>query len=290
MMEDVPRGCPLRSTLAGGDCLDLAVGIDVGFSEAKRSTGVAIVERATRQVAPGSSIIVDTAVAASAYLDSELSRLQPRSATFGVDGPFAPATSGSKVRHVERFFMSGPFASSAMPGLRLSPAPTGHNSVFLRQTRAVLAVIAKNGYAISRFIGTALVGAAIEIFPTLYMASLLPPHPYSGSRSQHTDDLWNRLTVSSLHPFLVPYLQVISAAAALPRSLQHDASMAALCAIAADVTAANPVGTSKGAATFIGEPAEHGFILPPRTCVDSQFAAMLTQHWNSRGGPPLWWA
>ena len=273
-----------------GDCLDLAVGIDVGFSGAKRSTGVAIVDRATRQVAPGSSIIVDTAVAASAYLDSELSRLQPRSATFCVDGPFAPAASGRKVRHVERFFMSGPFASSAKPGLRLSPAPTDRNSAFLRQTRVVLAAIGKRGYALSRFTGTALVGAAIEIFPTLYMASLLPPHPYFGSRSQHTDDLWNRLTVSTLHPFLVPYLQVISAAGALPRSLQHDASMAALCAIAADVTAANPVGTSSSGAIFIGEPAEHGFILPPSICIDPQFFAMLTQHWNNRGAPPLCWA
>ncbi|MBI1948969.1 MAG: hypothetical protein HYS27_24995 [Deltaproteobacteria bacterium] len=289
-MKGVPGRCRPCTTFAAEVCLDLAIGIDVGFSASRRSTGVAIIDRATRQLAAGSSIVVDTAAGALTQLGASLSRLKPARVIFCVDGPFAPANLGGTARLVERFFMSGPFASAAVPRLRLSPAPTGLNSAFLGQTLDVLARLRALGYTPSVFTGSTLIGDALEIFPTIFMASLLGPHAYIGTRNRHTDDLWERLTLPSVHAFFQPYEPVVAAVAAQPRLAQHDARMAALCAIAADVTASNPVGAGQAAATFIGEPSEHGFIMPSRASMNPQFLAMLSNHWKARGGAPLCWA
>lgn len=109
----------------GGACasisaLELAIGIDVGFSANKRSTGVIIMDRATKAVASGSRPVVAKAAQAIKFLQGELRRLKPSSFTTMVDGSFACAADGANARAVERFFSCGPFASvPSGEGLRL---------------------------------------------------------------------------------------------------------------------------------------------------------------------------
>ena len=100
--------------------IDLAVGIDVGFAANRRSTGVVLLDRRTKALARDP--VVETASKAAAFVCSEIGRLKPLTVTACVDGSFAPALPGTKVRLVERSFMSGPFSSGG--GLRLCPAAT----------------------------------------------------------------------------------------------------------------------------------------------------------------------
>lgn len=274
--------------------MDLAIGIDVGFSASKRSTGIAIIDRQTKDVASGSRLLVDTASNATAFVCSELARLKPTSVTACVDGSFAPALPGTKVRLVERFFMSGPFSSGA--GLRLSPAPTPAGSRFLATTVTILAALRALGLGSMTVSGANVTGDVVEIFPTMFMAALLPPLAYTGTRSRHTDDLWLRLIgrgsppTGALHRSLAQYASLVRTVEGSARRDLHDLRTAAISAIAADWSA-GPAATSTKATMFIGESTELGFVLPHRPLCDPTFLALLSAHWTSRARslPRLVW-
>lgn len=106
-------------------------------------------------------------------------------------------TDGPVPREVNRFFASGPFASApsnSQPKLRLMPSPTRPGSPFLTRTRIIVDALVSAGHV--EMVADDLrpvSGAMAEIFPTLFMAAMLPPHPYLGKRADHTDDLWLRL-------------------------------------------------------------------------------------------------
>lgn len=275
--------------------VEIAVGIDVGFSEAKRSTGVVILDRATKALANGSVPVVGDADGALTFILSELRRLNSASATFCVDGSFAPGSHGAKARLVEQFFMRGPFASSAH--LRLSPWPTASGSRFLASTQRIVAGLEVAGNRRMELTSRAVRGNVVEIFPTIFMASLLPPHAYVGSRNRHSDELWlaligKRPVLGAVRvcPALSPYGSLIDAIEARPRGELHDVRAAAISAIAADWFAAAPPGSSEhDATTFIGHPAEMGFLLPALSVFDPDFLRMMKGHWASAGGPPLAW-
>lgn len=275
--------------------MDVAVGIDVGFSAAKRSTGVVILDRSTRTIADGSRIAVATAADALRFVRTELRRLEPTTVTFCVDGPFAAALPGSGARHVERFFARGPFASAASPRMRLSPAPTGQGSPFLAATSAIVDGLRAEGFQPATLANARLSGDIIEIFPTIFLGSLLPPHGYSGKRNAHTDDLWAKAigvnpagTAAAVRVGLFsPFDALISAVEAAPPADRHDARMAAVCAIAADAAAGRSSNVS--AIGFIGHPVEHGFVMPPRASIDAAFAKVMDDHWQRAGGAPLVW-
>jgi hypothetical protein len=274
--------------------MDLAIGIDVGFSASRRSTGVVILDRQTKDVASGSRPVVDTATLATAFVCSEIARLKPATVTACVDGSFAPALPGTKVRLVERFFMSGPFSSGS--GLRLSPAPTPAGSRFLATTVAILAALRAVGLSPMTVSATSVAGDVVEVFPTLFMAALLPPLAYLGTRSRHTDDLWLRLIghgptpTGALHPSLAPYAALVRTVESSARRDLHDLRTAAVSAIAADWFA-RPTVAGTATTMFIGEQTELGFVLPPRPSCDPTFLAMLSSHWTARAAalPGLVW-
>jgi hypothetical protein len=274
--------------------MDLAIGIDVGFSASKRSTGVVILDRQTKGVASGSKPIVDSATLATAFVCSEIARLKPSTVRACVDGSFAPAMPGTKVRLVERFFMSGPFSSRS--GLRLSPAPTPPSSLFLATTLKILAALRKMGLNSMTVSATSVIGDVVEIFPTLFMAALLPPVVYVGTRSHHTDELWLRLIgqgpapTGAIHPSLTRYAALVLTVESAARRDRHDLRTAAVSAIAADWFA-GPTVPGFGTTMFLGEPTELGFVLPSRSQCDPTFLAMLSSHWTARASslPGLVW-
>jgi hypothetical protein len=272
--------------------MDLAVGIDVGFSETRRSTGVVLLDRQTKALAQGSRPLVDTATSATSFVIAEVARLKPRSVTACVDGSFAAALPGTKVRLVERFFMSGPFGSAG--GLRLCPAPTPAGSRFLATTVTIVTALSTLGLATMGASATKVSGNVAEVFPTMFMAALLPPHTYAGSRSSHSDDLWVRLVgAGGRTPIaaLAPYGRIARLIESAPRRELHDVRTAALSAIAADWFAEAPPGSGPTATTFVGHPIELGFILPPRHLFAPAFLSMMQTHWNARAAslPGLAW-
>ncbi len=190
---------------------------------------------------------------------------------------------GTKVRSVERFFMSGPFASTPASGvrLRLSPAPTPVGSKFLASTRRFVDALRSLGFSTMSVSGSGLNGDVVEIFPTLFMAALLPPQAYTGSRSSHSDDLWLRLigrgpTPGAVRPALSPYATLFSLVEGSALRDRHDLRAAAISAIAADWYASQP------SVMFVGHATELGFVLPPRAVCDPAFLAVLSTHWQLR--------
>jgi len=232
---------------------------------------------------------------------AELQRLRPLNVTCVVDGPFAAATHPLKVRFIEKFFMTGPFAATPIRGganLRLMPAPTADTSKFLASTRLIVNALVAVGYPEMKMSAAGVAGDVLEIFPTLFMASLLPPHPYTGPRGQHTDDLWLKLVGRSTlngivrtHPSLRPYGSLISRVESSNSDELHDLRAAAISAIAAHWLAVAPPGCGEGnALMLIGHPVECGFLLPSRSACDPLFFAMLETHWLAAGGYGLVWA
>jgi hypothetical protein len=280
--------------------MDLAVGIDVGFTANGRSTGVVIMDRATKRLALGCKPLVSNTLDAAKYLTEQVSKLGPTSALFVVDGPFAAALAGTKARLVERFFASGPFGSNpakGWPPMRLMPGPTQVGSKFLASTRLIVDALLAAGHSHMSISANSVAGHVIEIFPTLFMGALLAPHSYNGGRTGHTDDLWLRLIgkeptdgSACIHRAVVPYVDLIASIEAAPKGDLHDLRTAAISAIAADWFAAGPPGSGTSDATiYIGHDTEFGFVFPPPVHFSPAFLMMLVKYWDGQNNTPLVW-
>ncbi len=280
--------------------MDLAIGVDIGYSPKRPSAAAAIIDQRTKTIAEGGEISFGRLPDVLGFILAELVRIAPRGVTTVIDGPFAGALAPSKARRIERLFMSGPFAAAPPgggPRLRLMPAPTAAGSKFLAQTRTVVDAIVSVEQLEARVSGSALLGSVVEIFPTVFMGALLPPHPYTGARRVHTDKLWRRLTgsleldrVLEASSALAPYMALIAEVDGGRPNELHDRRAAAICSIAADWFAASPPGDGGPSATmYIGHPAEGGFLLPPRALCNPTFLAMLDAHWLQRQAGDLFW-
>lgn len=274
----------------------IAVGVDVGFASRRTSAGLVVMDRDTKAVAVGTTPATLRLDELIAQLRKELAALPVTSASFVVDGPFAAALNG-RVRAVETFFQTGPFCSAppdGAPKLRLMPAPTGRDSIFLAATRKVVEALGALGFeqfSVTRSgDGTRWEwrGEVGETFPTMYMACLLEPHTYSGPRSTHSDDLWSKAALGSrdedgasapVVPFLLPYTSLIRQIERSPAE-RHDLRAAAVCAIAADGLAGSTSG--EPSSTFFGNEDEHGFLLPPAQAWNDKFREVVEIHWRRR--------
>jgi hypothetical protein len=280
--------------------MHLAIGVDVGYSANRRSTASVILDRDTKRLAEGSKLRVGGTAQVVEFVLAEIDRLQPLSVAAVVDGPFACAAPPAKARFIERFFGSGPFASVPAKGgasLRLMPGPTAAGSTFLASTRTVVDGLISVGRSEVVLSGSAVAGNIIEIFPTIFMAALLPPHEYVGKRGEHTDDLWLKLIgaipldgVAAARPVLAPYDRVIAAVEQAPWRDRHELRAAAISAIAADWFGGSPPGSGgEMPSVYITHPTEGGFLMPPRAFCDPRFLALIDAHRASSGIQNLIW-
>ncbi len=294
-----PLTTPASASFSLGG-MDLAVGIDVGFSAKRASSGAVIIDRASKTFAPGSAPRVGGLHEVVQFVVAEIDRLKPSSLVSAVDGPFAGAMPPRKARSIERLFMSGPFAAAPPNGgskLRLMPAPTAESSEFLKATRLAVDALATLGQIELKVAGCSVIGDVIEIFPTLFLSALLRPHAYSGKRGEHTDDLWLKLIGSSAlngvvttSAVLAPYAALSAKIESAPHNERHDLRAAAISAIAADMFAAFPPAPNSLASTsYIAHAVEGGFVLPPRALFDAQFLHMLEEHWVDSKNLDLVW-
>ena len=278
----------------------------MGFSNYRRSTGVVIIDRATRMPAHGTTPVVTDGPGAVAAVVDATDRLQPSSTIVCVDGPFVgpharpPATQPPSSRLIERFFSSGPFAAVPPSGrrLRLMPAPTRDGSRLLDATRAIVARLGKLELQEQCIVDGKVCGQVIEIFPSLFMGAMLPPRTYTGKRKDHSDDLWCRLfrvreyagTKSKVPSPLDRYRELCGVVEAGRAADRHDLRTAAISAIAADLyAAARPGSHDSDAVTFIGTPDELGFILPPIRCWNPGFRRLVNDHWRAWSREKLLW-
>ena len=259
-----------------------------------------ILDRSTKAVVNGSKPRVCAARDAVEFVCSEMLRLNPASVVVVVDGPFAGAEPPAKVRRIERFFMSGPFASTPPNGaarLRLMPAPTKPGSPFLASTRTIVDALRSAGHEELSVTEAGLTGAVIEIFPTIFMASLLPPHAYLGEREDHTDDLWEKLIgcaplngKSELCASLTGYDALIADIENASWGDRHDLRAAAISAIAADWFASFPPSAGESRpTTYIAHATEGGFLIPPRALCDPEFLAIVDGHRATSSVSGLTW-
>lgn len=264
--------------------MDCVVGIDVGHSTGdKATTGLVLLEcgsrrvRIARPVATGS---VRQTLSASLSEEDNVS-------VAVVDGPLAPPCVLAKQRLCEQFLASGVFASSGNDcrKLRLQPAPTREGCAFLVAASAVATTLASPPFNVPIFVlEMPIRPSVVEIFPTVFMAALLPPRCYDGNRSNHTDHLWGELmTCNNGKPLRVlqPYGELLQAVEDQPGiKAKHEVRAAAVCAIAAHAVS---VGVPFG---FIGTAAEQGFLLPGtrdgKGWMDAEFRSLLDYAWERR--------
>lgn len=264
--------------------MDCVVGIDIGHSSGnKPTTGLVLLEQAKVRVRFAGPVGVDDIGAALAQNLSEGDRIN----TAVVDGPLAQPHVLRNQRLCEQFFSSGAFSSSGKASLklRLMPGPTGIDSRLLNAALSVANMLMSQPFNVPRFCFQAPVRpSVVEIFPTLFMAALLPPKPYDGNRGSHTDSLWAQLWGENSGqplPALNPYCQLQEAVQNQPnKKARHEVRAAAICAMAAHAIS---VGGHFG---FIGTADERGFLLPGTRdhlgWMHPEFYALLSEAWEGR--------
>lgn len=267
-----------------GTSMDYVVGIDIGHSTGDRATtGLVVLKRDTLDVLIAQPVVTNgVGQALSASLKDE--------GSIGVaviDGPLAPPRVLRGQRLCEQLFSSGVFASSGNDcrRLRLQPAPTRDGCSFLVAASAVANTLMSLPFNIPQYhLELPIQPSVVEIFPTIFMAALLPPQCYNGSRSAHTDYLWTTLmTCNKGKPLTVlqPYAKLLEAVENQPNNkAKHEVRSAAMCAIAAHAIAEGvPFG-------FIGTEAEQGFLMPGtrdrKGWMDAEFRDLLAYAWERR--------
>lgn len=293
--------------------MEMVIGVEMGFGVVP-STAVLAFERGTLQVL---GAFIGSARDAPACLGQLLGDHPSAMLTVCIGGPVAGPIHHPCGRLVERFFSSGPFAARPPRGadpLRLMPRYTRPDSPFLAATQRLVSWFDQRGLRLAG-VPDAIPHSVFETFPTLAMASLLPPRGYYGPRAGRTDALWKELfaplrprgartvakverrgqaaasgrgdAVAAASPHMAPYGPIFHCVENLPAAWRHGLRAAAFCAILADWCMALPPRWSRTGTTFIGARGEHGFLLPPLDRMDPAFASLLTDHWTARGSYPL---
>jgi hypothetical protein len=219
------------------------LGIDVGFSATRPSTGLCV-------LAPGDPDPVRCAhVWASEALAVIPGLVRGRAiAAIGVDGPLRPdLTLTTKARECERRLFRAPFHRHCKPGS--TAAPMGQ---LLHAEATRLARPLRVAYPRARI---------VEAFPTAFLRTLLAEDAIGRvPRGRKTQVYWEHAVADGALTRVVAALYGAASApiaAALPRLTQRDVRAAAICALAARAAAL-------GRETRVGD-AEDGWIaLAPR--------------------------
>jgi hypothetical protein len=285
----ISDGCQLRKV----NRMECVIGIDIGHSTGNRATtGLVVLECEPLHVR----------VAKPVTRERVLREIQDHLgegdivAVAVIDGPLALPAVLPTQRLCEQFFATGAFASTGGTSkhLRLQPAPTKRGSAFHRAATEVADALMASPYHLPKFqLHGAVQPSVIEIFPTLFMAAMLPPTRYDGDRSAHTDTLWSDIVAEVTRgrlPMLDPYLPLMQEVDKQSSDkARHEVRAAFICAIAAHAVRS---GVSQG---FLGSSAEQGFLLPGtrdgRGWMNDDFRDLLHDAWERRphSGAHLSW-
>jgi hypothetical protein len=228
------------------------MGIDVGFSKTRRSTGIACLE--------GDHLTLERAGTA---WESRKAKIPHgfRASIIAIDGPLVPLGPDQHIRrHVESIFIRAPFHNRCKPGL-------SHSGVGFQFRRAsedaynqfspILApFVLRNGDGVHRE------GPIVEAFPNAFLGVLMPEVEMLTAsqfkRGHRFDWLYDRMvTTGSLESLLSENLGLPDVVwQSLRSETDHELMAALICLLTAALA-------EKGTATIIGEDEGGWFWLPP---------------------------
>ncbi len=237
------------------------LGVDVGFSKSKKTTGLAWFANST----------IETALTGSSW--SERGRSLPRDVQFAIaalDAPIVPADNYNAFRGCERAFYGGAFSRRCRPGL----SHHGTRGLALRDAgreaaQQFAAVLEPDALPFGPIVLPNK--PIIEAFPNTFMGVLLPEESYPGwskfLRKPKSDWLYEQVVEAGLFGKLLSKLDLAS-----PPILRkfrdtrhHDERAALIClltAMFAQSRNAVIVGDADGGCS--GYPRSHCGILGPR--------------------------
>jgi predicted RNase H-like nuclease len=228
------------------------VGVDIGFSERRRSNGIAILRDGE---------LIRTERVSVAQRDATLRSLSEVDVV-AIDAPLLPAgVAATTARACERTFSRGKFQKRCKPGMSHVPG-TGH---LLREhgRRAAQHLIDANALLASTadFPRVCSDAAIVEAFPNAFLGVALPDDDFPPAtkikRGGKFDWLYDRWLERGLFG---PVVEAASIPAAIATrcadETDHDIRAALICVITAAFAA-------NGRATAVGDEAGGYFFLPP---------------------------
>jgi predicted nuclease with RNAse H fold len=240
------------------------LGVDVGFSESKKTTGLAWFAGST----------IETALTGSSW--EERSHSLPRDVQFAIaalDAPIVPAEKRNAFRGCERAFYGGAFWNRCRPGL----SHHGRRGLALRDA----------GRQAAQDFSTVLTAVAlpfgpsvfpmkpiIEAFPNAFMGVLLPAAAFAGWNKSlgktKSDWLYERVVEAGLFRKLLSKLNLASPSIQrkFEEAQHHDERAALICLLTA-------MFARSGDAVIVGDTDGGWFWLPPNSLWDPWASAAL---------------
>jgi predicted nuclease with RNAse H fold len=230
------------------------LGVDVGFSKTRKSTGLAWFANSK----------IETALTGSSW--EERSRSLPRDIRFAIaalDAPIVPADNYNTFRGCERAFYGGAFWNRCRPGL----SHHGRRGLALRdagrQAAQEFAVVLE---PVALQFGPCVLPKKpiIEAFPNAFMGVLLPTESFAGWSKAlgkaKSDWLYEQVAGAGLFRNLLS--NIGQASPAIPRRFEqaqhHDERAALICLLTA-------MFAQSGNAIVVGDNKGGWFWLPPMT-------------------------
>ena len=245
-----------------GETVQYALGIDVGYSKRRRSTGLCLLE-----VAPSSIRwqCVNTGTDESQRLKDicDLVHRGARLLGVGIDGPLTP---GLRVvphyRSSDALLTRGVFAKRGKPGA--TSAPSGqqlhHHATFLAELVLRLQDGGHFTLAPSTHPKPVHPSRILEVFPNAFLSVLLPDAAFSNlTLNRNASDVFWEVAVRE-EPYLENLFKALAPGRRFAEPLEsvtdHDHRAALLCALAVLCAAQNQYVLS-------GDPVDGDIILPP---------------------------
>jgi predicted nuclease with RNAse H fold len=229
------------------------LGVDVGFSKSRRTTGLAWLANST----------IQTALTGSSW--EERRRALPPNVQFSIaafDAPIVPGHNYDAARGCERVFYGGAFAKRCRPGLShhgrgllLKDAGREAANDFASVLAAGLLPFGPNVLATAPI---------VEAFPNTFMGVLLPEDCFAGwskaLRQPKSDWLYEQIASAGLFRKLLSRLDPItpSVVQRFEEAQHHDERAALICLLTAMFAHA-------GEAVVVGDSDGGWFWLPPET-------------------------
>jgi hypothetical protein len=227
------------------------MGIDVGFSKTRRSTGIACLE--------GDHLTLERAGTAWESREAKIPK-GFHTSIIAIDGPLLPQGTAHDIRrHVESIFIRAPFHNRCKPGhshhgvgLELRGASCDACAQFCR---ILGASVSGNGGIVSR-------DGPVEAFPNAFLGVLMPEFELVAAprfkRGRRFDWLYERMvTTGRLESLLSRNLDLPDVVwHRLRTETDHELRAALICLLTAALA-------DKGAAAVIGEADGGWFWLPP---------------------------
>jgi hypothetical protein len=240
------------------------LGVDVGFSKSKKTTGLAWFANST----------IETALAGTSWPDR--SRSLPRDVKFAIaalDAPIVPSDNYNAARGCERAFYGGAFSRRCRPGL----SHHGRRGLALRDAgreaaQQFAAVLEPDALPFGPSVFQTK--PIIEAFPNAFMGVLLPEVSFGGwsksLRKAKSDWLYEQVLEAGLFGTLLSKLNLASPAILrkFEEAWHHDERAALICLLTA-------MFARSGDAVIVGDADGGWFWLPPMTLWASWASATL---------------